>query len=547
MMKLERRPFAILLLLTVILLLASLLLLGCAPGELTDDMYFENVYPNSDNTGQIGDLGNIWNEGHFDEIWISSNTSIHVLDGSPLGGGGGGAEVDPVFTASDAFVITAADIAGWDGHPALTTGTHGVGAGDIVGTTLIQELDSKTLDSSVGKGTWTASGTWKLPAMFFNGDITTDRWLSTGSNTFFGVDVVGADNLTHTAGSEGYYNTAIGYFALHDITTSYFNTAVGAHALENLTTGIYNTAVGQLALGDVSTGQFNTAVGMQALVLNTGSYNTALGLFAGANNIAGDSNVFLGSQAGKSELGSNKLYIDVVDTATPLIYGDFSTNEITVNGQLGIGVSPPTAYIHLPAGTVAAGTAPLKMTTGTLLTTPEAGVLEYDGTGIYLTNTNHRRFISQAADSIITATSVSNNTTETTVYTAVLNANELKAHRVYRLNLYGEISTASAVDTITMVVHINGTTLINLTSNAGVVTDDPCHAEVVFTIRAIGDAGEISSHCDMDIGSASIHINESSLAVDTTVINNITVTFQWSAAKVDNIATLDQAFLEVLD
>ncbi len=34
-----------------------------------------------------------------------------------------------------------------------------------------QELDAKTLDSSVGKGTWTASGTWTLPAVTFGGTI----------------------------------------------------------------------------------------------------------------------------------------------------------------------------------------------------------------------------------------------------------------------------------------------------------------------------------------------------------------------------------------
>jgi hypothetical protein len=34
-----------------------------------------------------------------------------------------------------------------------------------------QELDNKTLDSSVGKGTWTASGTWTLPAVTLGGDV----------------------------------------------------------------------------------------------------------------------------------------------------------------------------------------------------------------------------------------------------------------------------------------------------------------------------------------------------------------------------------------
>lgn len=46
-----------------------------------------------------------------------------------------------------------------------TTGTLATLAGT-------EELDNKTLDSSVGKGTWTASGTWTLPAFTAGGNIT---------------------------------------------------------------------------------------------------------------------------------------------------------------------------------------------------------------------------------------------------------------------------------------------------------------------------------------------------------------------------------------
>lgn len=46
-----------------------------------------------------------------------------------------------------------------------TTGTLATLAGT-------EELDNKTLDSSVGKGTWTASGTWTLPAYTAGGNIT---------------------------------------------------------------------------------------------------------------------------------------------------------------------------------------------------------------------------------------------------------------------------------------------------------------------------------------------------------------------------------------
>lgn len=53
------------------------------------------------------------------------------------------------------------------------------------------------------------------------------------------------------------------------------------------------------------------------------------------------------------------------------------TVKLTQAGKLGLGsVTSPTAYLHLPAGTASAATAPLKFTAGTQLTTPESGVLE---------------------------------------------------------------------------------------------------------------------------------------------------------------------------
>lgn len=69
----------------------------------------------------------------------------------------------------------------------------------------------------------------------------------------------------------------------------------------------------------------------------------------------------------------------------------FAGNSYTI-GSKGIGTTSPTARLHLPAGTASANTAPLKLTAGTNLTTPEAGAIEFDGVHYYGTvgSTRHQ-------------------------------------------------------------------------------------------------------------------------------------------------------------
>jgi hypothetical protein len=45
----------------------------------------------------------------------------------------------------------------------------------------------------------------------------------------------------------------------------------------------------------------------------------------------------------------------------------------------------PTAKLHIAAGSASAGTAPIKLTSGTLMTTPEDGAIEFDGSELYIT------------------------------------------------------------------------------------------------------------------------------------------------------------------
>ena len=73
------------------------------------------------------------------------------------------------------------------------------------------------------------------------------------------------------------------------------------------------------------------------------------------------------------------------------------------SGNIGIGTTSPTAALHLKAGTAAAGTAPLKLTSGTLTTTAEAGAIEYDGSSLYYTDSGGARHALAASGSGISA------------------------------------------------------------------------------------------------------------------------------------------------
>lgn len=109
---------------------------------------------------------------------------------------------------------------------------------------------------------------------------------------------------------------------------------IGYQALKVSVNGSENVGVGSRALWSLVDGNNNTALGADALRSNNGYNNTGIGSFAGAENASGNGNVFLGYRAGENELGSGKLYIANSNTATPLIYGDFSTKKLTVNDYL---------------------------------------------------------------------------------------------------------------------------------------------------------------------------------------------------------------------
>jgi hypothetical protein len=226
--------------------------------------------------------------------------------------------------------------------------------------------------------------------------------------------------------------------------------------------------------------------------------------------------------------------------------------RITDTGKVGIGTTSPTALLHLPAGTASANTAPLKFTSGTNLTTTEAGVLEFDGTRWFATPVTTRRAVALSSDHITASTSVTNTTTETTVFTGTIAANEMAVGKTFRARIMGRFSTANATDVFTLRPKVNGVTAGVLNSNAALRTNAPFYAEFTFTVRTTGSApGTLGTYWTFASGvidsSPENATGTAAGSVDTGLAANVTFTVTWTAANAGNTVSIDQAYLEMLN
>ncbi len=114
------------------------------------------------------------------------------------------------------------------------------------------------------------------------------------------------------------------------------NIYVGRSAgAQNNAAGTDNSYLGYQAGYSSTSGDYNVAVGNEASYTNTGGIgNVALGYQAGYSSAATHYSVRIGSQSGYGSVEGNSLYLDNSSTSNPLIYGDFSQDDLTVNGGL---------------------------------------------------------------------------------------------------------------------------------------------------------------------------------------------------------------------
>jgi hypothetical protein len=173
----------------------------------------------------------------------------------------------------------------------------------------------------------------------FLGDYAGYSNINANYNAFLGYGA----GYSNTSGTN---NTFLGYRAGYLNTTASNCTFIGYQAGYNNTTGWENVFLGFAAGASNTTGTANTFLGYGAGGTNNGVHNTFVGWGAGSDNSSGSGNVFLGYYAGNGETGSNKLYIANF-SGTPLVYGDFNTKILGVNGWLGIGTQTPAYPMEL--------------------------------------------------------------------------------------------------------------------------------------------------------------------------------------------------------
>lgn len=199
------------------------------------------------------------------------------------------------------------------------------------------------------------------------------------------------------------------------------NLSVGGVAAISTVSGVSSTMFFQGAGNTTTTGGNNIGMAQNALFsVTSGNNNVAIGNSAGQQITTGSSNVVLGSSSGVVEDYDQSIFIGYntapsgsgftnmvaigngasTTKSNQVVLGSTSVIETLLNGKTGIGLTGPTAVLHLKAGSATAATAPLKFSSGTLMTAAEAGAVEFLRDAFYATvTTGAKRCMLVAANS----------------------------------------------------------------------------------------------------------------------------------------------------
>lgn len=216
-----------------------------------------------------------------------------------------------------------------------TTGTLATLAGT-------EELDSKTLDSSVGKGTWTASGTWTIPAVTLGGTVTG------GNNNLNNIGHIGIGNAASVA--------TIGIYHEEIFTDTTNANRLGGYFINSIKktsaafTGFTGGVFGRGSVDAGNTQNWTGALGMRGviseLLIQAGASGTITGgvnFYAiadlGATTLTNRHGVYIENAAGAGTLTNQYgVYVESLTKGATLNYALYC-----VGANVGIFAALPTS------------------------------------------------------------------------------------------------------------------------------------------------------------------------------------------------------------
>jgi hypothetical protein len=208
------------------------------------------------------------------------------------------------------------------------------------------------------------------------------------SSNFLGAS---AGYSATSASSSNFIGPGSGYLSNLANNSNFIGNSTGSYAAN----ASYSNFIGDNAGGDATNASYSNFIGSYTgNGSNAASYSNIFGFHAGkyyAGNNIGSNNIIIGTNVSLPNTITNSMNLGGVLFATGMQSDNSATNPyITAmsGGKVGIGIVSPTARLQLPAGSATAGTAPLKLTSGTNLGTTEAGAMEWDGTNLYVTQTS---------------------------------------------------------------------------------------------------------------------------------------------------------------
>jgi len=241
---------------------------------------------------------------------------------------------------------------GSDCYDKITTGDYNIGLGHNTANNITDGI------GNIFMGRWTA-----LVA------TSPDYCIGLGYTSLYNLstaqDVIAIGRSSLYSVTTGNYNIGIGFeagksittntgtfigYQAGELTTGDGNTFVGEGAGDINTSGAANEAFGKNALGANVTGGNNVAIGSSALAANLSNQNTAIGSGAAAAAVAAGC-VYIGYQAGSTNETNNLLFIENSNTLTDvLIFGDFTNDEVIINGQASDNANSRTFFVEGTAG-----------------------------------------------------------------------------------------------------------------------------------------------------------------------------------------------------